>query len=140
MSFGTEYNKLVKIVNENHDLGRHGPEQNMYLDLIREMNKVSDWIEKEVWKTEPVFLKESENGAKGYFPMRNKSGIDFKRISAEVDILEDNIPVRSVLITAEDWKNGTSGRLYFYEDISPEDDLEMNEGSLEYDPERPLAC
>lgn len=140
MSFGTEYNKLVKIVNENHDLGRHGPEQNMYLDLIREMNKVSDWIEREVWKSDPVFLKKSENGAKGYFPMRNKSGLDFKHISAEVDILKKQVPVRSVKISAENWKNGTAGKLYFYDDISPEDDLEMNEATLEYAPVRPLAC
>lgn len=140
MSLGTEYNNLVKIVNENHDFGRKGPEQDMYIDLIREMNKVYEWIEREVWKTDPVFLKNSENGAKGYFPMRNKSGLDFKRISAEVDILEKQIPVRSVKISAENWKNGTSGKLYFYDDISPDDDLEMNEATLEYSPVRPLAC
>lgn len=105
----------------------------MLESALYEMHAVIQCLTTELAKTDPVFINSQADVPSGYISIKNTSGMDFSRLSFEIDVEKDEKVIKTITVETVDWKNGNTARFYFNEDLSSGEELAAGAEAVSYE-------
>ena len=105
----------------------------MLRGALHEMRRVIKCLHTQLEAAEPVFINNRKDVPSGYIPVRNTSGMDFERLSFEIDVVKGAEILKTITVETVDWKNGHIARFYFNEDLSEGKELIVGAEEVSYE-------